>query len=97
MLATEGLVELGMTPMEAIVAVTKNGAMACLMLDDLGTLEEGKLADVLILGADPLEDIRNIRILDTVIRDGKIVDLDLLPGQRIFSSPADTLTRPGHE
>jgi len=67
------------------------------MLDDLGTLEEGKLADVLILGADPLEDIRNIRILDTVIRDGKIVDLDSLPGQRVFSSPADTLTRPGHE
>lgn len=96
-LATEGLVELGMTPMEAIVAVTKNGAMACLMLDDLGTLEEGKLADVLILGADPLEDIRNIRILDTVIRDGKIIDLDSLPDQRIFSSPTDTLTRPGHE
>ena len=96
-LATEGLVELGMTPMEAIVAVTKNGAMACLMLDELGTLENGKLADVLILGADPLADIRNIRVLDTVIRDGKIVDLDALPNQRIFSSPADTLAHPGHE
>ena len=96
-LATEGLVELGMTPMEAIVAVTKNGAMACLMLDELGTLENGKLADVLILGADPLADIRNIRVLDTVILDGKIVDLDALPNQRIFSSPADTLEHPGHE
>ena len=96
-LATEGLVELGMTPMEAIVAVTKNGALACLMLDELGTLEDGKLADVLILGADPLEDIRNIRVLDTVIRDGRIVDLDALPNQRIFSSPADTLAHPGHE
>lgn len=94
-LATEGLVELGMTPMEAIVAVTKNGAMACLMLDELGTLEEGKFADVVILGADPLEDIRNIRMIDTVIRDGHIVDLGALPNQRIFSNPADTLPDPG--
>jgi imidazolonepropionase-like amidohydrolase len=94
-LATEGLVELGMTPMEAIVAVTKNGAMACLMLDELGTLEEGKFADVLILGEDPLEDIRNIRMIDTVIRDGHIVDLGALPNQRIFSTPADTLPDPG--
>ncbi|MBT7690461.1 MAG: amidohydrolase family protein [Gemmatimonadales bacterium] len=94
-LATEGLVELGMTPMEAIVAVTKNGAMACLMLDELGTLEEGKFADVVILGADPLEDIRNIRVIETVIRDGTIVDLGALPNQRIFSNPADTLPDPG--
>ncbi|MDA0312047.1 MAG: amidohydrolase family protein [Gemmatimonadetes bacterium] len=93
-LATEGLVELGMTPMEAIVAVTKHGAMACLMLDELGTLERGKLADVLILGANPLEDIRNIRVLDTVIRDGRVVDLQALPTQRIFSNPADTLPHP---
>ena len=94
-LATEGLVELGMTPMEAIVAVTKNGAMACLMLDELGTLEEGKFADVVILGADPLEDIRNIRVIETVIRDGTVVDLGALPNQRIFSNPADTLPDPG--
>ena len=71
--------------------------MACLMLDELGTLENGKLADVLILGADPLADIRNIRVLDTVILDGKIVDLDALPNQRIFSSPASPLAHPGHE
>jgi imidazolonepropionase-like amidohydrolase len=94
-LATEGLVELGMTPMEAIVAVTKNGALASRMLDELGTLEEGKFADVLILAADPLEDIRNIRLIDTVIRDGNIVDLAALPNQRIFSNPADTLPDPG--
>ena len=69
--------------------------MACLMLDELGTLEEGKLADVLILGADPLENIQNIRVVDTVIRDGHIVDLGALPNQRIFSNPADTLPDPG--
>jgi imidazolonepropionase-like amidohydrolase len=86
-IATEGLVELGMTPMEAIVAVTKNGAIACKMLDDLGTLEVGKLADIVILDANPAEDISNIRALDTVIRDGRVVDLDAIPYERIFSKP----------
>jgi imidazolonepropionase-like amidohydrolase len=93
-LATEGLVELGMSPMEAIVAVTRNGAVASRMLDELGTLEAGKLADVLILDANPLEDIHNIRAIHAVIRDGAIVDLDTLPNERIFSSPADTLRAP---
>ena len=84
-IATEGLVELGMTPMEAIVAVTKNGAIACKMLDELGTLDAGKYADVVILDENPLDDIGNIRAINTVIRDGKIVDLDVLPYERIFS------------
>ncbi len=86
-IATEGLVELGMTPMEAIVAVTRNGAIASGMLDELGTLEAGKYADVLLLDADPLEDIGNIRALGMVIRNGKVVDLDALPYERIFSAP----------
>ena len=86
-IATEGLVELGMTPMEAIVAVTRNGAIASGMLDELGTLEAGKFADVLVLGASPLDDIGNIRALEMVIRDGRIVDLDALPYERIFSTP----------
>lgn len=86
-IATEGLVELGMTPMEAIVAVTRNGAIASGMLDDLGTLEVGKYADVLVLDADPVADIGNIRALGMVIRDGKIVELDALPYERIFSAP----------
>ncbi|MYB07843.1 MAG: amidohydrolase family protein [Gemmatimonadetes bacterium] len=86
-IATEGLVELGMTPMEAITSVTRNGAIASGMLVELGTLEAGKYADVLVLDADPLADIGNIRALGVVIRDGKIVDLDALPYERIFSSP----------
>ena len=86
-IATEGLVELGMTPMEAITAVTRNGAIASGMLDELGTLEAGKFADVLVLGANPLEDIGNIRALEVVIRDGRIVDRDALPYERIFSTP----------
>lgn len=84
-IAIEGLVELGMTPMQAIVAATKNGAIASKMLDEFGTLEVGKLADVLILNANPLEDISNIRQLYTVIRDGRVVDLESLPYERIFT------------
>ena len=86
-IATEGLVELGMTPMEAIVAVTKNGAIACKMLDELGTLEVGKFADILVLDANPVEDIGNIRAIGMIIRAGRVVDRDSLPYERIFSTP----------
>ena len=78
-IAIEGLVELGMTPSEAIVAATKNGALACKALDEFGTLEVGKLADILILGADPLADISNIRNLEMVMREGEIIDTESLP------------------
>ena len=77
--AIEGLVELGMTPSEAIVAATRNGAMASKALDEYGTLEAGKSADVLVLDADPLADISNIRKLSTVIKGGRIIDIDALP------------------
>src|SRR5439155_16671351 len=60
-LAIEGLVELGMTPSQAIVAATKNGAFAARGLKDFGTLDAGKLADLVILAADPIADIGNIR------------------------------------
>ena len=60
-MAIEGLVELGMTPSQAIVAATKNGAIASRGLKDFGTIELGKLADLLVLDADPLADIHNIR------------------------------------
>ena len=51
--AIEGLVELGMTPMQAITAGTKNGALASKALKDYGTIETGKSADMLLLGARP--------------------------------------------
>ena len=86
-IAIEGLVELGMTPAQAIVAATKNGAIATRALDEYGTLEIGKLADLLMLDADPLVDISNIRKLSLVMREGRVVDIDRLPHQRIFSSP----------
>lgn len=47
----------GMTPMEAIVAATRNGARASGMLDQLGTVESGKMADLVLWRADPLRDL----------------------------------------
>ncbi len=82
--AIEGLVELGMTTSQAIVAATKNGAIASQGLKDFGTLEAGKLADILLLDADPLADIKNIRKLNMVMRDGVIIDRDRLPEKPVW-------------
>ena len=85
--AIEGLVELGMTTSQAIVAATKNGAIASQGLKDFGTLEVGKLADLLVLDADPLADIHNIRKLSLVMRDGRIIDRDRLPEKPVWTKP----------
>lgn len=83
--AIEGLVELGMTPSAAIVAATKNGARASQGLKDFGTIEAGKLADILLLDADPLADIHNIRKLSFVMKEGHVVDRDRLPEKPIWT------------
>ena len=88
-LAIEGLVELGMTEMDAIVAATRNGAIAAGLLDSIGTVETGKEADLILLRENPLVDISNIRSLDVVISRGRIVDLESLPENRIFSTEPD--------
>ena len=78
-----------MTPAQAIVAATKNGAVACRSLDKFGTVEVGKLADILVLDADPLADITNIRKLSTIIRDGQIVDRNKLPEKPVWYGRPD--------
>ncbi len=74
----ELLVECGLTPMDAIVAGTKNGAMMIGMDDRLGTIEPGKLADMILLNEDPLENISNLRTVDRVILNGKVMKRDEL-------------------
>lgn len=75
----EALVQKGMSPMNAILGATSRVAAAYNKLADLGTIEEGKIADMVILDADPLDDIRNLRSISTVVKDGQIVDLTRLP------------------
>jgi imidazolonepropionase-like amidohydrolase len=68
----------GYTPMEAIVAATRNTAYALGLEDDLGVLQPGKLADIIVLKSDPLADIRVLQggqHLVTVIKGGRIVPL----------------------
>jgi len=67
------------SPMEAIVACTRDNAFAVGLEDQVGMIEPDKLADIIILDQDPLEDIQVLqggRHLSMVIKDGKIVDLD---------------------
>jgi imidazolonepropionase-like amidohydrolase len=80
----EGLVEIGMSQMQALVAATKNGALAAQALDEYGTIEVGKAADLLLLDADPSADIHNIRKQSLVMVGGRIVDTAALPAAPVF-------------
>ena len=64
----------GFTPMEAVVAGTRNGALAMGLGDTHGTVEVGKVADLLVLQANPLDDIRNTTRIRMTIRQGVVVD-----------------------
>jgi imidazolonepropionase-like amidohydrolase len=75
----EGLVDIGLTPMQALTAATRNGALAARALDEYGTIEVGKSADLVLLDADPLADIHNIRKQSMVMARGRIVDTAALP------------------
>ena len=66
----ELLVDAGLSPLEVLVAATRTGAELIGVADRVGTLAPGKLADLLILDADPLSDIRNVRRVRTVILGG---------------------------
>ncbi len=75
----EALVQKGMSPMNAILGATSRVAAAYNKLDELGTVEAGKIADLIILDANPLENISNLRSISTVVKDGKVVDRIKLP------------------
>ena len=82
----EAFQQLGQSPREVLIAATRNGAAAYGLADRLGTIENGKIADLLILTADPLADIRNLRKIDMVIKDGRVVDRQSLPSVKVLDS-----------
>jgi imidazolonepropionase-like amidohydrolase len=66
-------VKAGATPWQALLAATRHAAELCGVGQDLGTIEPGKLADLIVVAADPLDDITNLRRLLLVLKDGRIV------------------------
>lgn len=69
----ELLVGAGMSPMGAICAATKGNAELFRAHADLGSVEAGKLADLVVVGADPLKNICNTRQVELVIKEGRVV------------------------
>ena len=70
----EAAEQLGMSPMDALMAATRNIASAYKVTEHLGTLEKGKSADLLILDRNPLEAAANYRSISLVMKEGRVVD-----------------------
>lgn len=78
--------EKGMSPMDLLHAATRNVAEAYKVDHDLGTLEAGKIADMVVLDADPLQGAKNYESIHAVIKDGALVDLDALPERPLLTA-----------
>ena len=75
----ELLVDSGLSPLQALQAATRNPAQLIGQGHDLGTIESGKLADLIVIGGNPLQDIRNTRKIEMVIQGGKCWRLAMTP------------------
>jgi imidazolonepropionase-like amidohydrolase len=84
LLEIEQLYLSGLTEMETLLAATRNCAEMCGVLDKLGTVEQGKIADLIVVEGNPLENISNLRKLKIVFKDGKPVNLTKDEGQASF-------------
>jgi imidazolonepropionase-like amidohydrolase len=70
------LVELGMTPMDAIRAATVSAAELLGRSEQLGTLESGKQADIVAVDENPLEDVSSLETMSFVMKNGRLIMLD---------------------
>jgi imidazolonepropionase-like amidohydrolase/ketosteroid isomerase-like protein len=78
----------GMTPLEAITAATRNGAQVLGLAKSLGTIAPGKLADLVVLSADPSADIRNTTSIVYVVKGGKLHKRERATDQQGSDDPA---------
>jgi hypothetical protein len=70
----EHLADAGLSPMDALLAATRHAAAALGLEDRIGTIAAGRIADFVVLEADPLKDIRNTRRIRKVIQGGRAVE-----------------------
>ena len=75
----ELLVQGGLKPFDVLTIATHNGAVLLGKADSLGSVEPGKLADLLLLNADPTADIENVKKIAFVMKGGQIIDESTLP------------------
>lgn len=68
------MVKAGLTPIEALQTATINPAIFFNRLDSLGTVEKGKIADLVLLDSNPLVDINNTKKINSVVANGKFLD-----------------------
>ena len=78
LLEIEQLSEAGLGPMAAFESATRVAAEALGAGDDLGTIEPGKIADLVLLRADPSEDIKNLRQTEMVVVNGRLLTIEQL-------------------
>jgi imidazolonepropionase-like amidohydrolase len=70
----EILVEAGIPPLEVIKIATRNGAQALGIEEDVGTVEPGKQADMIILSDNPVGEISNTKKIEAVINNGQFIE-----------------------
>jgi imidazolonepropionase-like amidohydrolase len=75
----ELLVAAGISPFDVIQIATHNGAVLLGKAADLGSVEPGKIADMVMLNADPTKDINNAKNIALVMKSGEIIDESKLP------------------
>jgi len=88
----ELMVDAGIPPAEVIKAATANAAEILGKGDELGTISKGKLADILVIEGNPLENIQNTQNIFMVIKNGQILDREELA--RKINSPEDVPAQP---
>jgi peptidyl-prolyl cis-trans isomerase A (cyclophilin A) len=82
--------ESGIKATDGIVAATGNITAAYRKLDDLGTVEKRKPADLVALDADSLDDLHNNRLVTWAIKEGGAIERDSLPVHKLLAAPRDT-------
>lgn len=70
----ELMVEAGISPLDVIKIATRNGAEALGILNKVGTIENGKEADMIVIATNPIDNISNTKNIEAIINDGKLVN-----------------------